>query len=70
MRKLADTQRPWPQAAVDVVRASAGRIVSRARSQPVERAAVVGPLLHTSALDLIAVVSSDRAAVRERSPTR
>jgi uncharacterized membrane protein YgaE (UPF0421/DUF939 family) len=62
MRKLAQSPRPWPQTAVQDVRTSAGRIVSRARSEPVERAAVVGPLLHLSALDLIRVAGDDHPA--------
>src|SRR5579862_9064473 len=67
MRELADTQRPWPQAALDDVAATAGRIVSRARSEPVDRAAVVGALWHISAGDLLAVAGSDGAGESVRA---
>jgi hypothetical protein len=41
------------------VRAVAGRIVACATSEPVDLAAVVGSLLHTSALDLASGVGDD-----------
>jgi len=69
MRRLARTKQPWPQITLDDVRARADRIVARATSQPVDRAAVAGSLLHTSALDLIAIAGDDRLA-REPSETR
>ena len=69
MRRLASTKQPWPQMALDDVRAIAGRIVARATSEPVDRAAVAGSLLHTSALDLIAVAGDNRMT-RELLETR
>ncbi|HLJ02853.1 MAG TPA: FUSC family protein, partial [Solirubrobacteraceae bacterium] len=60
MRRLARTRQPWPQAALEDVQESAGRIVARATSEPADRGAVAGSLLHTSALDLIAVTSYER----------
>lgn len=48
-----------PRVVVDDVRAIAGRIVAYATSEPVDLAAVVGWLLHTSALDLASVVGDD-----------
>jgi hypothetical protein len=44
---------------VDDVRAIAGRIVACATSEPVDLAAVLGSLLHISALDLASVVGDD-----------
>jgi uncharacterized membrane protein YgaE (UPF0421/DUF939 family) len=60
LRQLAGTRPPWPKVVVDDVRAIAGRITVRATAQPVDRAAVVGSLLHTSALDLASVVGDDQ----------
>ncbi len=69
MRRLASTRQPWPQTALDEVRAVGARIVALATSEPVDRAAVAGSLLHTSALDLIAVAGDDRMT-RELLETR
>lgn len=60
LRQLAITKQPWPRATLDGVRAIAGRVVERARSEPVDPAAVVASLLRTSALDLAAVVGDDQ----------
>jgi uncharacterized membrane protein YgaE (UPF0421/DUF939 family) len=66
LRRLAETGQPWPRTVVDDVRAIAGRIIARATATPVDRAAVVGSLLHTSALDLVGVVGDDRKAADAR----
>jgi uncharacterized membrane protein YgaE (UPF0421/DUF939 family) len=66
LRRLADSGQPWPKVVVDDVRAIAGRIVARAIAQPVDRAAVVGSLLHTSALDLASVVGDGQQAADAR----
>jgi uncharacterized membrane protein YgaE (UPF0421/DUF939 family) len=60
LRRLASTGQPWPRVVLDDVRATAERIVARATSEPVDLAAVVGALLHTTALDLAAVVGDGR----------
>jgi hypothetical protein len=67
LRQLAATKQPWPTATLDDVRATAGRIVARATSDRVDRAAVVNSLLHLSALDLAAILG-DEQALRGRPP--
>lgn len=69
LRQLATTEQPWPKLTLDVVRAITRRIAARPRMEPADRAAVVGSLLHTSALDLAAAVGADQPAAdagRER----
>ena len=65
---LATSEQPWARALLDDVLAIAGRIVARATSEPVDRAVVVSSLLHTSALDLAAMVRHD--GMPESAPTR
>jgi uncharacterized membrane protein YgaE (UPF0421/DUF939 family) len=80
LRQLATTDQPWPKATLDAARALAGRAAG-ATSEPIDGAAVVGWLVHTSALDLTAVLGADqpaadagtehtRGAIRSRGLTR
>jgi hypothetical protein len=57
LRRLANTEQPWPKGALEDVRATAERI---ATSETIDRDAVIGSLLQTSALDLGAAVPGDR----------
>jgi uncharacterized membrane protein YgaE (UPF0421/DUF939 family) len=60
LRLLAATQQPWPKVTLDDVCAITRRIVARDPSASFDRVAVVGSLLHTSALDLAAVLGVDQ----------
>jgi uncharacterized membrane protein YgaE (UPF0421/DUF939 family) len=62
LRRLATAEQPWPKKTRDGVRAITAQLGGRTTFEPVDRAAVVGSLLHTSALDLAAVLDADQTA--------
>jgi uncharacterized membrane protein YgaE (UPF0421/DUF939 family) len=70
MRRLAASEQPWPALAVDSVRAVTRRAIERTSANTVDRAAVVGPLLHTAAVDLAAILGENQAVDVEGNEAR
>jgi hypothetical protein len=66
LRRLACTEQPWPKATLDDVHAIAERTLARAAEDRIDRGAIVGALLQTTALDLAAVSSADLEAGETR----
>ena len=60
LHRLAATEEPWPKVTLDEVHAITAQIVVQETCAPVDRVAVVGSLLYTSALDLAAVLGADQ----------
>jgi len=60
LHRLAATEGPWPKVTLDEVHAITAQIVAQETCAPVDRVAVVGSLLYTSALDLAAVLGADQ----------
>lgn len=70
LHRLAATEEPWPKVTLDEVHAITAQIVARETCAPVDRVAVVGSLLYTSALDLAAVLGANQRVTDARAERR